>query len=158
MNTEELNDYCLSLPEAVGNQPWTEPQYQQLITYTIDGKWFCLFDPDNKFIDVKCSSECIAEMQSKYDGAFPAWHMNKEHWLGVRLESDISDQTIKMLIKQAYNTIVAHLPKKRREALELKGGQYAKTSRQMKKRTIYSRFKETPDRHCEKPAIYDAQN
>ena len=71
MNTEELRDYCLSLPNAVENQPWTEPQYQMLVTFKVGGKWFCLLAPDKRFINVKCSPEVIAEMQSKYDGYFP---------------------------------------------------------------------------------------
>lgn len=114
MNVEELREYVLSLPEVEENQPWSEPQYEMLITYKVGGKWFMLENPDKKFIDVKCNPEMIAEMQSRYDGAFPAWHMNKEHWLGVRLESDLPDATIKQLIKDGYDLIVAKLPKKMR--------------------------------------------
>ena len=43
--------------------------------------------------------------------------MNKEHWLGVRLDSDVPDSVIKSLIKEGYDTIVSHLPKKEREDL-----------------------------------------
>ncbi|MCM1490619.1 MAG: MmcQ/YjbR family DNA-binding protein [Muribaculum sp.] len=119
MNVEELREYALSLPKVEENQPWTEPQYEMLITYKVGGKWFMLEDPDKKFIDVKCDTETIVEMQSRYEGAFPAWHMNKEHWLGVRLESDISDATIKQLIKDGYNLIVDKLSKKTRESIGL---------------------------------------
>ncbi|MCM1518835.1 MAG: MmcQ/YjbR family DNA-binding protein [Pseudoflavonifractor sp.] len=119
MNIEELREYCLSLPQVVENQPWTEPQYEMLITYKIGGKWFVLADPDKKFIDVKCDPETIADMQSHYQGAFPAWHMNKEHWLGVTLASDIPDGTIKKLIRDGYDMVVAKLPKKTRDELAL---------------------------------------
>lgn len=78
-----------------------------------------LEDSDKKFIDVKCEPEKIAEMQGRYEGAFPAWHMNKEHWLGVRLESDMPDETIKRLIKDGYDLIVGKLPKKTRESIGL---------------------------------------
>ena len=117
MNIEDFREFCLSLPCAEENQPWAEPQYQMLATYTVGGKWFCLVDIDKKFIDVKCDPEEIAEMQSKYEGAFPAWHMNKGHWLGVRLESDMPDNVIKSLIQEGYNLIISHLPKKKREEL-----------------------------------------
>lgn len=36
--------------------------------------------------------------------ALPAWHMNKEHWLGVRLESDVPDSVIRSLIRDGYDT------------------------------------------------------
>ena len=87
--------------------------------YYVGGKWFCLVDLDKKFIDVKCEPERIADMQSRYEGAVPAWHMNKEHWLGVRLESDVPGSVIKSLIKEGYDTIVSHLPKREREELGL---------------------------------------
>lgn len=119
MNIEKFREFCLSLPHAEENQPWTEPQYQMLATYTVGGKWFCLVDIDKKFIDVKCDPEQVAEMQSRYEGAFPAWHMNKEHWLGVKLESDVPDNVIESLIRDGYNIIVAKLPKHIQENLGL---------------------------------------
>ena len=112
MNVEELREYCLSLKGTQENQPWTEPQYQMLMTFTVRGKWYCMADLDRKFIDVKSESEKIQEMQSRYEGCFPAWHMNKEHWLGVTLESDVPDEVIKDLLKNGYELIVSHLPKK----------------------------------------------
>ena len=115
MNVEDLRNYCLSLPEVRENRPWTEPQYEMLITFTVGDKWFCLFNPEEKFVDVKCNPEVTVEMQSRYEGAFPAWHMNKEHWLGVRLESDVPDEQIRALIDAGYKLVVAGLSKKRKE-------------------------------------------
>lgn len=37
--------------------------------------------------------------------AFPAWHMNKEHWLDVKLESDVPDSVIRSLIRDGYDTV-----------------------------------------------------
>lgn len=37
--------------------------------------------------------------------AFPAWHMNKEHWPGVKLESDVPDSVIRSLIRDGYDTV-----------------------------------------------------
>ena len=119
MNVEELREYCLSLPHAKENLPWTEPRYNMLATFTIGDKWFCLVDLDQKFIDVKCAPDVIEEMQCKYEGAFPAWHMNKEHWLGVKLDSDIPDSIIQTLLKDGYDLIVSKLSKKTREEIGL---------------------------------------
>lgn len=46
--------------------------------------------------------------------------MNKEHWLGVRLESDVPEAIIKQLVKDGYNLIFDKLPKKTREPINLK--------------------------------------
>lgn len=119
MNVEELREYCLSLPRAEEKMPWTEPRYSMLATFTVADKWFCLVDLENKFIDVKCGPETIADIQSRYQGAFPAWHMNKEHWLGIRLESDVPDSQIKSLLNDGYDMIVRHLSAKKRAELGL---------------------------------------
>ncbi|MCD8235612.1 MAG: MmcQ/YjbR family DNA-binding protein [Prevotellaceae bacterium] len=119
MNVEELRDYCLSLHGAEENAPWTEPKYQMLVTFVAGGKWFCLADIDKKFIDVKCAPEQIVEMQEKYRGAFPAWHMNKNHWLGVELESDVPDDVICQLLKGGYELIVKSFSAKKRKELGL---------------------------------------
>lgn len=119
MNVEEFRDFCLSLKGAEENAPWTEPQYKNLVTFTVGGKWFSLLDLENKFTDLKSRPEDILELQAKYNGCFPAWHMNKSHWLGVRLESDVPDSIIKELITDSYNIIVSSLSKKIREDLGL---------------------------------------
>ncbi len=117
MNVEELREFCLSFQGVQENRPWSEPQYEMLITYSVGGKWFCLFNPDEKFVDVKCQPVSVLSMQDNYTGAFPAWHMNKTHWLGLKLDSDIPDSKIKELLKAGYDLIVGALPKKTRTEL-----------------------------------------
>lgn len=119
MNVEDFRNYCLSLPQAKENAPWTEPQYQNLITFTLAEKWFCLLDIDNKFCNVKCAPEKIEELQEKYRGIQPAWHMNKSHWIKIVLDSDVPDQEIESLVKQAYELIVSALPKSKKQELGL---------------------------------------
>lgn len=119
MNIENFREYCLSLPKAQENAPWTEPQYKNLVTFTVADKWFCLLDIENKFCDVKCAPENVAELQDKFKGVQPAWHMNKNHWIKIVLDSDVPDNEIETLVKQAYDLIVKTLPKTKREALGL---------------------------------------
>lgn len=119
MNVEELRVYCLSLKAVKENMPWTEPQYSMLVTFSIGGKWFCLLDPDKKFIDVKSDPEKIQDLLAHYKGAFPAWHMNKEHWFGITLDSDVPDSLIKELLEDGYKAVASHLPKKTKAELNL---------------------------------------
>ena len=119
MNVEDLRNYCLSLKAVNENMPWAEPQYSMLVTFSVGGKWFCLLDPDKKFIDVKSDPEKIQDLLAHYKGAFPAWHMNKEHWIGITLDSDIPDSLIKELLEAAYKAVASHLPKKTKEELKL---------------------------------------
>lgn len=90
-----------------------------LATYTVGGKWFCIADLDKNSITVKCEPEVVIEMRSRYDGAMPAWHMNKVHWLSIRLESDMPSDIIKKLIYDGYSLIVKSLPKRIKAELGL---------------------------------------
>ena len=119
MNVEDFQDFCMSLKGAAEKAPWTEDKYKGLITFSVGGKWFALLDPDNKFADLKCEPMRVVEWIERYAGCFPAWHMNKTHWIGTRLESDVPDSVIKGMIEDSYNLIVASLSRKMREELGL---------------------------------------
>lgn len=119
MNIEDFRDFCLSMPAAKENAPWTEPQYQNLITFTVADKWFCLLDIENKFCDVKCNPDLVEELQDKYSGIQPAWHMNKKHWIKIVLDSDVPQSEIEALVHNAYDLIVAELSKAKRSELGL---------------------------------------
>ncbi len=111
MDVASLRKYCLSLPFAKECFPWNEPQYEMLSTFTVAGKWFCLLNSDEEFVDLKCKPENVEKLQSEFDGIFPAWHMNKQHWIGVKLYSDLTDDEIEDLLKQSYDLVFDSLSK-----------------------------------------------
>ena len=122
MNVEELREYCLSLPFAKENMPIAKHEYSDLVTFTVADKWFCLLDLPNKRINVKCDPDVCLDMRDRYQGAFPAWHMNKKHWLGVMLDSDMPNSVIEGLIHDGYKLIFNKLQKQIKVALN--GGQF----------------------------------
>ncbi len=119
MNVEDFREYCLSLPGARENFPWTDPKSQNLMTFTVGGKWFCLLDLDNKFCNIKCAPDLVAPLQDEYEGIIPAWHMNKKHWITLKLDSDVLAPKVRELVRRAYDLIVAALPKATRLELNL---------------------------------------
>ena len=139
MNVEQFRELCLSLPGAQENAPWSEHEYQNLITYSVAGKWFCLLDLDNKFCNIKGDPDQILQLQDQYQAIQPAWHMNKKHWMKILLETadpatpphhstpaasasrsgvpavaDVPDHLIRSLVTNSYNLIVASLPRRLR--------------------------------------------
>ncbi|MCH5326225.1 MAG: MmcQ/YjbR family DNA-binding protein [Duncaniella sp.] len=119
MNIEEVRAYCLSLPKVEENSPWTDPRYCNLITYSVAEKWFCLLNIDNKCCNIKCPPQQVLELQDQYAGIRPAWHMNKKHWVTMHLDSDLPDEKIQELLRQAYTLIANSLPKSKRLAFGL---------------------------------------
>lgn len=60
-----------------------------------------------RIIDIKCPSGQIEELQDRYEGIKPGYHMNKKHWGSVYFDKDVPEKTIKELVKQSYNRVAA---------------------------------------------------
>ena len=119
MNIEDFREFCLSLNGAVERTPWTKEKYRDLITFSVGDKWFALLDPNERITNLKCDPEKVIELTEKYKGCVPAWHMNKTHWIGVCLDSDVPVDVISAIILDSYRMIVASLSRKTREALKI---------------------------------------
>jgi predicted DNA-binding protein (MmcQ/YjbR family) len=122
VNIEEFRTYCLSFKGAHDKMPFekatSEYDRNLLVFYVLD-KWFCfaniyVFD----FCNIKCDTEQIEELQDRYEGVKPGYHMNKKHWISVYFDKDVPDRTIKDLVRQSYEIVVSSLPKQEREILQ----------------------------------------
>ena len=122
MNIEDFRAYCLSFKGVYDKMPFekatSEYDRNLLVFYVVD-KWFCFANIDVfDFCDIKCNSEQIEDLQDRYEGIRPGYHMNKKHWISVYFDKDVPDKMIKDLIKQSYYIVVASLSKKEKEALQ----------------------------------------
>ena len=122
MNIEGFRDFCLSLKGAYDKMPFTKAtsDYDRgLLVFCVMDKWFCFVNIDTfDFCNIKCATDSIDELKERYDGIRPGYHMNKKHWISVCFDSDVPDDMIRRLVRQSYETVVASLTKKEREALE----------------------------------------
>ncbi len=78
------------------------------------GKWFALamnigerkigHDADEKIdvVNLKCAPEVIESLAGVENGIYPAYHMNKTHWLTVAL-SECDYDTISWLLEISYD-------------------------------------------------------
>lgn len=122
MNIEEFRTYCLSFKGVHDKMPFekavSEYDRNLLVFYVLD-KWFCFVNIDVfDFCNIKCDVEQIEELQDRYEGIKPGYHMNKRHWISVCFDKDVSDRTIKELVKRSYEIVVSSLPKQMRETLQ----------------------------------------
>lgn len=126
MNIEEFRAYCLSFGGAQEKMPFdkaTSDYDRNLLVFYVADKWFCFVNVDVfDFCDIKCDPAQVAELQARYDGVRPAYHMNKKHWVSVCFDSDVPDATIMELVKQSYDIVVSSLSRKEREALHEASG------------------------------------
>jgi len=53
-------------------------------------------------VNVKCAPEILHSFLGE-TGIFPAYHMNRNHWLTVALDGCVSDDTAEFLLKISYD-------------------------------------------------------
>ena len=117
MNIETLREYCLSKSGAEETLPFGP----DTLVYKVGGKVFLLvgLDAEDLRFNVKCDPDKAIELREEYpDSILPGYHMNKKHWIGVYLNSDVPDALLLSLLKASYNIVLQSLPKKERTAIE----------------------------------------
>ena len=54
-------------------------------------------------LNLKCPPDLAQILCGTYRGVLPAYHMNKTHWITVRLHSDVPDEEIVKLLNLSYD-------------------------------------------------------
>ncbi|RZK01388.1 MAG: MmcQ/YjbR family DNA-binding protein [Flavobacterium sp.] len=121
MDIETFRKYCLSFDGAMEKMPFEKAtsQYDKnLLVFYVADKWFCFVNIEKfDFCDLKCDPEESKELQEKYEGIKPGYHMNKKHWISVSFNSDVPDSVIKDLVRKSYELVVKGLPIKDQQSL-----------------------------------------
>ncbi|WP_373819163.1 MmcQ/YjbR family DNA-binding protein [Glaesserella sp.] len=96
--------------------------YFAVFRHTGNQKWFGLVIDisgdklglaDNRIIDVlnvKAPVEMVGQLR-QIKGIFPAYHMNKEHWISVILDGGLDDKTILEILDDSYSLTAPRRPK-----------------------------------------------
>lgn len=81
MNIEDFRTYCLSFKGVSEKMPFgkASTEYDRnLLVFSVCDKWFCFVNVDVfDFCNVKCRPEQSEELQERYEGMRPGYHMNK---------------------------------------------------------------------------------
>jgi predicted DNA-binding protein (MmcQ/YjbR family) len=122
MDIETFRKYCLSLDGAMEKLPFEKANSQydkDLLVFYVADKWFCFVNIDKfDFCDLKCDPEESKELQDKYQGIKPGYHMNKKHWISVSFNSDVPDSLVQELVQKSYKLVVKNLPLKVQQSLK----------------------------------------
>lgn len=117
MNRNDLAAYCLSKPGAVVEQPFGPGAD----VFKVMGKMFALI-PENAappLISLKCDPTFAEILRQTYPAVTPAYHMNKQHWNGVKVDGSVPDDEIEEWIDHAYALVVKGLTKAQRQRLDM---------------------------------------
>jgi predicted DNA-binding protein (MmcQ/YjbR family) len=113
MNIDWIRQYCLSLPHSTENVQWSDD-----LVFKIGGKMYAVaaLEPGDHWLSFKCSPEDFARLVEK-EGIVPAPYLARANWVAITTADALSRPEIRRLIRQAYEIVIAGLPKKSRATL-----------------------------------------
>ena len=116
MNIEELSDYCLSKKATEQSMPFGD----DTLVFKVGGKMFLLANLDGPLsINIKALPEEVIDRIERYSEVHPGYHMNKKHWVSVKLNLTYDEVLIKQWIDESYALIVESLSKKVKSLYQL---------------------------------------
>lgn len=113
MNRAELERYIAEVYSTQGENPWAQSPTNTVFRYRHNRKWFAIImdipreklglpgDEILSVVNVKCDPRLIGSFREEA-GMFPAYHMNKAHWLTIALDGSADEEKLKFLLDMSY--------------------------------------------------------
>lgn len=106
--------YFLSLPGSFEDYPFGD----DVLVMKVANKMFALINKsDDLSINLKCNPDYALELRHEFQGIEPGYHMNKNHWNTINLDSDVPDDQILNLIDHSYELVFTKLKKSEKEEI-----------------------------------------
>ncbi|WP_455539161.1 MmcQ/YjbR family DNA-binding protein [Terrisporobacter sp.] len=114
INREEIFTYVNKKFNTKASYPWLKYPDYAVLRHNNSNKWYGLIMnvPKAKLnlkgedcidiLNLKCDPTLIGSLRQQ-EGYLPAYHMNKEHWISIILDSDITKEEIYNLIDLSYD-------------------------------------------------------
>jgi predicted DNA-binding protein (MmcQ/YjbR family) len=116
VNIERFRSHCLAKKGVTEEFPFGE----ETLVYKVMGKMFALTSVvEFSSVNLKVEPEKGVELRERYDAVRPGYHMNKKHWISVRVDGSIPDKMMLDWVNDSYDLVVGKLTKKEKSALEL---------------------------------------
>jgi predicted DNA-binding protein (MmcQ/YjbR family) len=125
MDPDALRKICLSFPGAYEDYPFgPETAVFKVRAHIAAGarheaKLFALssMDPQDFYVNLKCEPSLAVQLRAANPEITGAWHMNKTHWNGVRLDGALPDSMVRDMVEDSYDLVVAGLSRKQQAQL-----------------------------------------
>ncbi len=124
MKRQEFASYIEDFYSIKYDCPFEDDLDTWVFRHSDNKKWFALLmtikkrrlgiDSDELIdvVNLKCAPEIMDDLWQE-GGIFPAYHMNKKHWLTLALDGSCNDDTVKWITKISYDLTKRKIKKSR---------------------------------------------
>lgn len=125
MDAAALRGICLGFPGAFEDYPFGPDTAVFKVRAAVPGgarheaKMFALsaMDPAGLAVSLKCEPALAEQLRTAHPEITGAWHLNKRHWNGVRLDGSLPDSMVRDMVEDSYDLVVASLSRRQQEQL-----------------------------------------
>ena len=112
---EDIIEMALGLPGCATDTPFEGDGYSTVLRHGATGKWFGLIlkgpraraglagDGTTALLNLKCDPLVSYGLKQEYPDIIPAYHMNKQLWISLRLEGNLPREIVEMLLRMSYD-------------------------------------------------------
>jgi predicted DNA-binding protein (MmcQ/YjbR family) len=113
MHTDDLRTLCLSFPGVTEHEIWHGD-----LTFKVGNKMFAhtVLEVAPVWLSFKASDEKFAELVER-QGVVPAPYLARAKWVALETRDAIPASELRDLLREAYDLVVAKLPKKTQAGL-----------------------------------------
>lgn len=104
MTKKDFVEFCENIGGAEVDKPFPNDFESTVARHSDSKKWFALVMEykGKQIVNLKCDPMEADFLRSVYSGVIPAYHMNKEHWNTVFLDSDIPAEEIERMTLASF--------------------------------------------------------
>lgn len=115
LSRDELRAFCLEFNAVTEEFPFNP----ETSVFKVVGKVFALtaLDAEPLKVSLKCDPDEAIRLRAAHPEIVPGWHLNKRHWNTVTV-AGLPAGTVRELIEDSYDLVVAGLPKAERLRLD----------------------------------------
>lgn len=106
MTFDEICETCRAFPGATEDVKWGDN-----LVFSVGAKMFAVLGLESPTLGIKCTPERFDELLSR-PGMTPSKYLARAQWITVGEENDLSDEELRALLQEAYQTIFDRLPKR----------------------------------------------
>ncbi|MEC5192727.1 MULTISPECIES: MmcQ/YjbR family DNA-binding protein [unclassified Arthrobacter] len=125
MDAAELRRICLGFPGAFEDFPFGPETSVFKVRAAVSGggrheaKMFALsaMQETDFAVSLKCEPALAEQLRAAHPEITGAWHLNKRHWNGVRLDGALPDSMVRDMVEDSYDLVVASLSRLQQEQL-----------------------------------------
>jgi predicted DNA-binding protein (MmcQ/YjbR family) len=111
MTPDELQSFCLSLPQAIETYPFGE--VTAVYKTSGNGKIFALsaLDGDPLVVTLKCDPEDAVALRSEFPQITEGYHLNKKYWITIVVGTGVPDDLVEQLVRESHALVRPRIPR-----------------------------------------------